>query len=203
MKRLLLAAVAVALTALPAFAAELGRVEFGGREIILNDDNTWAYAPSAISTLECGTATPMVSARIAVAACIDPAVWSAADPIGDQEFLYFSTDGKAALAVIPESIDVSMEQYRDVIIQVAGQAAGIDASQIQASEDTNLRSNGKTWKSFRYNLVVDGQEFAYLNYRLAESGIGAVQFVFWTLPGDEAVSDQRSDEVIETAVFGD
>jgi len=187
-------AAATLLAATPTFAAEVGRTLFNGRGVILNDDKTWAYTrPAAI---DCGGLDAVQSHRITFGLCIDPAVWSAAEPQGAQEFLFFSTDGKAALAVTPEVDYLDVETLRTAIASNAAEASGVPLDKIAFVPDPAVDVGGHEWQGVRYTVPVNEQQFAYLNYHISEPAVGTVQLTFWTEPGDEALSSSLASDVL-------
>ena len=199
-KTLLLGA-ALALLALPVAAAELGRVDFKGRIVVLSDDNTWAYAAEA--SLDCGTATPVASVKIKIAACIDMADWNAGQGSGEQEFVYFSKDGNVGFAYITETAYAPIDAYRDAIIQYATQQSGSAAGSIAPFDEGEQTINGKTWKSMHYKLTVQGNELEFVNFFYSEPALGSAQFVFWSLPNMTDTSTALAAKVMPTVTITD
>lgn len=212
MKRILAFSLALLLSASPVLSAEVGRVQFNGRNVILNDDNTWSYAtpqtaaatdPANDAPLTCAGFDPFVSARIKFAACIDPAVWTSADPIGEQEFLAYSADGKTAVTIVTETTVIPMNLYKDAIVAASAASAGVDAATITTTNEGNADYAKHSWGTFRYSMTVEGNAFAYLNYHVSDEALGSVQVVFWTIPGDEATADAQAQALLSQVAFGD
>ena len=50
---------------------------------------------TSAADIDCGTADLIKSQKLALEACVDPSVWEAGQGTGDQEFIYYTRDGKA------------------------------------------------------------------------------------------------------------
>ena len=155
MKSLTLGAAALALVTLPAMAADP----------------------------DCGSGNLVKSAKLKIEACVDPAVWEANQGTGDQEFVYFSKDGKAGFAIVTEEPSVDLKAYHDAILQFATKQSGSTAP-VTSFDDATETINGKGWGSMHYNVKVQDQELEFLNYYYSEQGLGSTQFIFWSLPAD-------------------
>ncbi|MBI4920239.1 MAG: hypothetical protein HY834_00685 [Devosia nanyangense] len=201
MFKALLFGAALAFFALPAAAAELGRVDFNGRIVVLSDDNTWAYAET--SALDCGTATPVASTKIKIAACIDLDDWNAGQGSGDQEFVYFSKDGNVGFAYITETAYAPIDAYHDAIIQYATQQSGFAAGSVTPFEEGEQTINGKTWNSMHYKVTVQGNELEFINYFYSEPALGSTQFVFWSLPAMTESAKALAEKVMSTVTIAD
>ena len=79
-----------------------------------------------------------------------------------------------------------MTAYRAAILGSAGRQSG-DEGSAAAYEDGSGDINGKSWQWMHYNVTVQGNAFEFLNYYYSEAGLGSVQFIFWSLPGDAAM----------------
>lgn len=205
LKRVLLATM-LALVATTAFAAEVGRVQFGGREVILNDDNTWRYSDvaSAPSTpnANCPADDLARSGVVPMAACIEHAVWEAGSASGAQEFVFFSKDQRIGFAIVTEEIIVEPQQFRDAIVQVAATGAGIDRNQVRVFDERQPTVAGQIWNSMRYQLTMQGTPLEYLNYRYSRPGFGAVQMVFWSLPTDATYTTEVAERIMRSVTIG-
>ena len=62
---------------------------------------------------------PHEASKLKIEACVDPAVWEPGQGTGDQEFVYFSKDGKAGFAIVTEEPSVDLKAYHDAILQFA------------------------------------------------------------------------------------
>lgn len=169
MKSVLLGA-ALALVALPVFAADI----------------------------DCGTASLVKSQKLKLEACVDPAVWDSSPGSGDQEFVYFSQDGKAGFAIVTETPNVDLKAYHDAILEFATKQSG--APQPLASfDDASATINGKAWGSMHYTVKVQDNTLEFLNYYYSEPGLGSTQFIFWSTPGDAAmVANDLAGKVMPT-----
>ena len=168
--KFLLFGAAIALVALPAFAADI----------------------------DCGSASLVKSQKLRLEACLDTSVWESSQSGGDQEFVYFSKDGKAGFAIITETPSVDLKAYHDTILQFAGKQSG--APQPLASfDDATASINSKDWGSMHYTVKVQDNTLEFLNYYYSEPGLGSTQFIFWSLPADAAtVQNDLAAKVMPT-----
>ena len=139
--------------------------------------------PALAADPDCGSANLVKSAKLKLEACVDPAVWEAGQGTGDQEFVYFSKDGKAGLAIVTEEPSVDLKAYHDAILGFASKQSGA-AAPVTSYDDATTTINGKDWGSMHYNVKVQDQELEFLNYYYSEQGLGSTQFIFWSLPAD-------------------
>lgn len=176
-------AILLALGVAPAVAAELGRVEFGGRTVILDDDGTWAYAAPDKSAkgISCPAENRFASAVVALSLCVDSGRWSPIDPGPEQEFTFMTNDGAAGMALIAERLPFGSSFLRTAILENAAQASGITADEVEIVEESTATVAGQGWDVIRYRVDFEGTRFEYLNYYRSEEGYGSSQIVFWTL----------------------
>jgi hypothetical protein len=222
LKRTLLA-LSLLLLASTSFAAELGRTHFNGREIVLSDDNTWRYSDEAAATTPAAPATTTTtttttdtaaagtgscpaddlarSSVVTMSLCVAHADWDAGEKSGDQEFVFFSKDGLAGAAVVPENVVVTSGQYRSGILTVAAQAAGVGVGQVQVLEESQVEYGGVTWDKMRYQVTIQGTLLEYLNFRRSTQGFGSVQVIFWSLPPDAAAVGQKAETILQSVNF--
>ena len=154
--------------------------------------------PAVAADIDCGSADLVKSAKLKIEACVDPAVWQAGQGTGDQEFVYFSKDGKAGFAIVTEEPTVDMQAYHDAILQFATkQSAATDT--LKSYDDATSTINGKSWSSMHYDVKVQDQALEFLNYFYSEDGLGSTQFIFWSVPADAgAVSGTMASAVMPT-----
>lgn len=141
--------------------------------------------PATAADIDCGSATLVKSAKLKIEACVDPAVWDAGQGTGDQEFVYFSKDGKAGFAIITEEPAVDLKAYHDAILAFTTKQSG-SADPVGSYDDASTTINGKDWASMHYDVKVQDQSLEFLNYYYSEQGLGSTQFIFWSLPADAA-----------------
>ena len=139
--------------------------------------------PAVAADIDCGSASLVKSVKLKLQACVDTSVWESSQGSGDQEFVYFSKDGKAGFAIITETPSVDLKAYHDAILQFATKQSGA-AAPVASFDDATETINGKDWGSMHYNVKVQDQELEFLNYYYSEQGLGSTQFIFWSLPGD-------------------
>ena len=141
--------------------------------------------PAMAADPDCGSANLVKSAKLKIEACVDPAMWDAGQGTGDQEFVYFSKDGKAGFAIVTEAPAIDVQAYHDAILQFATkQSAATDP--VKSYDDATSTINGKNWGSMHYDVKVQDQTLEFLNFYYSEQGLGSTQFIFWSLPADAA-----------------
>ena len=151
---------------------------------------------------DCGTATNVASVKIKIAACIDMNDWNAGEGTGEQEFVYFSKDGNVGFAYITEKAYAPLDAYGEAIIAYAVQQTGGAAGSIVPFEPQEHEINGKTWRSMRYKVNVQGNDLEFLNYYFSDPGFVSAQLVFWTLPSGTAFGTALADKVMPTVTVG-
>jgi hypothetical protein len=140
--------------------------------------------PAFAGDIDCGSASLVKSQKLKLEACVDSTVWEAGQGTGDQEFIYFTRDGKAGFAIVTEQAGGNdLKAYRDAILQVATRQSGAGAI-LASFDDASSTINGKLWGSMHYNVKVQDDSFEFLNYYYSEEGLGSTQFIFWSLPAD-------------------
>ena len=154
--------------------------------------------PALAADIDCGTASLVKSAKLKIEACIDPTVWEAGQGTGDQEFVYFSKDGKAGFAIVTEEPSVDIKAYHDAILQFATKQSGA-AEPVKSYDDASSSINGKDWGSMHYDVKVQDNTLEFLNYYYSEDGLGSTQFIFWSLPADASgVQSDLAGKVMPT-----
>ena len=153
------------------------------KSLILGSVLALVALPAVAADIDCGAASLVKSAKLKIEACVDPAVWETGQGSGDQEFVYFSKDGKAGFAIVTEEPSVELKAYHDAILQFAGKQSGA-ADAVKSYDDASSSINGKNWASMHYDVKVQDQALEFLNYYYSEQGLGSMQFIFWSLPAD-------------------
>jgi hypothetical protein len=217
-KRLMVVALAV-LAMGPAVSAELGRVDLNGRQIIVDDNGTWSYAPpepaAPVNTPQLpppppGTVAdaatcavpPQRATRLAASFCFDPAEWNPGTPQGAQEFAYFSADGLSAAAVVTETVFLNATALQQAIVTSTANGAGVTPEQVTVEDTGTHEVNGKTWSSVVFTLPFSGTNVTFRNYFISEQGVGTMQVVFWSEPKDAASTAAKAETVLNTLTFG-
>jgi hypothetical protein len=200
--RLLLIA-GIMLLSSAAVGAELGTVQFEGKDVILSDDNTWRYAGEVAATnTACDPADVLTSNAVKISACVEHATWEAGDGTGAQEFVFFSKDGNVGFAIITEAAYAPSAAYRDAIVAFAAQAGGVAPEDIKVFNERDETFGGKIWGVMRYQVSTDGTLLEFVNYRYSDAKLGSTQFVFWTLPEMVQVAVPMAQKVMETVKVG-
>jgi len=146
----------------------------------------FATLPAFAADIDCGTADLVKSQKLKLEACVDPAVWESSPGSGDQEFVYFSKDGKAGFAIVTEAPSVDLKAYHDAILQFATKQSGAPQP-LTSFDDASPAINGKNWGSMHYTVKVQENTLEFLNYYYSEPGLGSTQFIFWSTPDDAAM----------------
>lgn len=142
--------------------------------------------PAMAADPDCGSANLVKSTKLKIEACVDPAMWEPGQGTGDQEFVYFSKDGKAGFAIVTEEPSVDLKAYHDAILQFATKQSGA-AEPVASFDDGTTSINGKNWASMHYTVKVQDNTLEFLNYYYSENGLGSTQFIFWSQPADAAM----------------
>ena len=157
--------------------------------------------PAAAADVDCGSATLIKSTKLHLEACVDTTVWQPAQGSGDQEFVYFSNDGKAGFAIVTEQPAAALSDYHDAILQFATKQSGA-ADGVKSYDDASPSFNGKTWGSMHYDVKVQDQTLEFLNYYFSENGVGSTQFIFWSKPEDaQSVQSDLAGKIMPTVTF--
>lgn len=158
--------------------------------------------PAVAADIDCGTADLIKSQKLKLEACVDPAVWEAGQGTGDQEFIYYTRDGKAGFAVVTEQAGSNdLKAYREAILQMATRQSGA-AAPLTSFDDASSTINGTQWSSMRYNVKVQEDSFEFLNYYYSADGFGSAQLIFWSLPADAAtVASDLAGKVMPTVTL--
>jgi hypothetical protein len=168
------------------------------KSLIIGAALAFVALPAAAADIDCGTASLVKSSRLKIEACVDPAVWEAGQGTGDQEFVYFSKDGKAGFAIITEEPAVDLKAYHDAILAFTTKQSAA-AAPVTSYDDAQSAINGKNWASMHYDVKVQDQALEFLNYYYSEQGLGSTQFIFWSLPADAAtVQSDLAGKVMPT-----
>ncbi len=196
MTRILLAAATIAFSiavqAMPAWSAELGRATVGGKEVIINDDNTWSYAEAA--TTAPANCTAIKSEVLPVALCLDPAGWALANLEGAAEQSFKRKDTEFYLMLITEKEFFDQPTLKKAVLTNAQNAAGLE--KVKTLEDGSATVAGKDFGRIVYQTIIDGLDVTYENYYRGLDGKGSVQFVFFALTSDYAKFRPAIDEAV-------
>jgi len=161
------------------FAAEIGRAQLNGREIILNDDNTWAYASDETQqTAQNKDCVILKSKVVPVSICLDEKTWKLGEEGGAAEYNLSTKDESLFLLVITESAEVPLDTFEKAIAANAQEAAGLKPIEVIVKE--RMDAFGLEWGRMVYAANIDGLSIKYENFFTTIEGKGAVQFVFYT-----------------------
>lgn len=194
-KTIAIAAMMLLATSLPSLAQEVGKTQWNGHDVVLNADQTWYF--------DCGGYPAQMSKTIRMAFCFDPAEWQPGEPTGGQEFMYLSLDNTTGVTVIPDQNIYAAADLHKAVPEAAASNGQTTVDKIQASDAPSMVVDGKTWQGTRYVLGVDDTPFSYLDYHLSAEKLGTAQVIFWTVPGDEAVSEEKAKAFLAKIIYGD
>ncbi len=195
MKRVLMAVAAIGMTIAmhsgTAWSAEVGRATVDGKEVILNDDNTWAFVPAATAP---GNCTSIKSEVLPVGLCLDPAGWALANLEGAAEQSFKRKDTEFYLMLITEKEFFDQPTLKKALLTNAQNAAGLE--KVKTLEDGQATVAGKDFGRIVYQTIIDGLDVTYENYYRGLDGKGSVQFVFFALTSDYEKFRPAIDEAV-------
>jgi hypothetical protein len=174
-------------------AAEIGRVEIDGVEVILLDDNTWQYANDG-PVAKAGPCTSVESEILPVSLCLHDGKWGFANLGGDAEIKLKVNDEELYLLVITEKTVIKLPDLKKAALGNAQSASGL--TKVQVIEDGSAIIDGHGFGKLVYATKVDGIDITYANYYTSFPDEGSLQFVFF------AATDQFPDmkDLISEAV---
>lgn len=163
-----------------ALAEEIGRVEFNGRTVILDDDLSWKYAETLAATgSDC---TTIASNTVPMELCLEETIWSPTKIGSDFEKAFTSKSG-FYIGLITEEIYIDRPAMKTVILENAEAGAGLKG--VQGLKQSDRTINGKNWLhssfSFEYNKV----EISMENFMYSREGFGTVQVAIWGASGSK------------------
>lgn len=182
MKRVLMTVAAIGFVLVAqtpsSWSAEIGRATVGGKEIIVNDDNTWSYAAAAGT----GNCTAIKSEVLPVSLCLDPVGWGLANLEGAAEQSFKRKDTEFYLMLITEKEFFDQPTLKKAVLTNAQNAAGLE--KVKTLDDGTATVSGKPFGRIVYQTIIDGLDVTYENYYSGMDGKGSVQFVFFALTAD-------------------
>ncbi|MCB1682206.1 MAG: hypothetical protein H6858_01725 [Rhodospirillales bacterium] len=198
MKKFALVALALAMagSATPSYAAELGKTFFQGKTIVLDDNGTWTYGegtqqasatPSQYAVESCKTAK-----LVPVNFCLDTSYWTETEkPTPDYESFYNNTNGSLYFGLITEGLPLTRDFFRNSILDNAGHVAKGGRDGVKVIEDKTVTLGSDTWNYLEYSIDIDGMVFRYSNYYTSVGDKGSIQVLFFTL--DTVFETYRKD----------
>ena len=177
----------------PAIASDIGRATIGGKEIILDADGTWKYAPlnNATATVAC-SGSPIQSGKLKVSMCL-PQIWTI-NPNASAPFEYeFGDHTKDIYAgIITERTLMSSDLLDTAILTNAAGAMNITVNDMPIRRRAVVQLNGKEWHYLEFEADLKGSKFIMANYHQAFNEGGAAQVLFWT---SEPFFDESRPEI--------
>jgi hypothetical protein len=192
------------LTANGALTAELGRVDFQGKTIILFDDGTWREAAAGTTEVQgCGNGVKIASKRLPIAMCFDSATWVRENAGASWEDFFRNKDATLYGGTITEIITIDEAFLRNAIVQNAANGAKIDVSQVKVMKEEKLPINGQTWSHIEYGVPLAGNNFVYSNYYISIPGKGTAQILFFTTDALFEAGRPAMEKVVATFTVGE
>lgn len=190
-----------------ASAAELGRVQFQGKTVILSDDGTWRFdeaatQPPATASADCTDGVKVESKSLPVSLCFPSSVWDRDTPSGAWEFMFRNKAGTLYGGIISETIALDESFLRSAIIQNAAGFAKIDVSKVKIGVEEKVDVNGRSWNHIIYGVPIGGADFTFSNYYMTVPGTGMVQVVFFSPDANFAGVLPDIEKVVSTLAFG-
>ncbi len=164
-------------------AAEIGRAQLNGREIILSHDKTWKYATGSNGANVSSSNDDCVrikSKTLPVSICLNEDIWKLDRAVGDAEFIFSTKDGNLYLMMVTETIEIPLKALERAIITNAQRAAGLKLIEVAVKE--RLDAVGLKWGRMVYTASIEGLIITYENRFTTIKGKGSVQFVFFSTP---------------------
>lgn len=158
-----------------ALAAEIGKIQLNGRQVILNDDFTWSYGSDAPSVKpDC---TDVGSEVVPLLICLDPGKWTFANLGGEAEHKLGLKGQELYLLFITEKTELSVASLKKAALSNAQDASGL--SKVKTLLDQVALFDGHEFGVLEYATTVDGIDITYANYLTSFGDEGAAQFVFF------------------------
>lgn len=181
----LLAASIIAFSPQLLHSAELGRVNLNGRQIIINDDNSWAYVTenSTASTAKAPEGCTEIPSKILpMKFCLDADKWALAE-INDVAELQFKVKDQEIYAmIITETSLMPEKQLKEAILANGQNAAGLN--KIEIIKDVKKSEVREDFPNFAYNANIDGALITYDNYYKTIPHKGIVQIIMFSGQSD-------------------
>lgn len=168
------------LTVYPASATEIGRAVLDGREIILMEDQTWAYAnpEAAGSSDDC---VRISSEIVPFALCLNPDEWINANLEGDTERSIKHKVHDLYIMMITERLFIERSALKKAVIGNAQNAAGLE--KVVVTTDTEVVHDSLEFGKLIYKTKVSGIDVTYQNLYTSFEDIGSLQLVFFAGSG--------------------
>jgi len=164
----------------PAAADEVGRIELNGRQVILQDDFTWAYGSNAAKVAE--NCTTVSSEVVPVSVCLDPNKWTFANLGGNAEHKLGLKGKELYLLIITEKQVLPISTLKKAAITNAQNASGL--TKVETLSESAALIDGHGFGQIDYATTVDGVKITYGNYHSSFEGKGSVQLVFFAAQGE-------------------
>jgi hypothetical protein len=206
-RRLALVGVAfVLMSGAAAWAAEMGRVQFQGKTVILSDDGTWRFdetAPqtSASGPTDCADGVKIDSKSLPVSLCFSSSVWERDTPTGAWEFMFRNKAGTLYGGLISETIALDESFLRNAIVQNAAGFAKIDVSKVKIGIEEKVDINGRSWNHIIYGVPIGGTDFTFSNYYMTVPNKGMVQVVFFSPDANFAAVLPDIEKAVSSLTF--
>lgn len=156
-----------------AYAAEIGRFELDGSEIILHDDNTWEYSGDQVSAPD--NCTTIESKVLPVSVCLDPDQWTLANLNGAEEHGFRHKTEDVYILVITEKDVIGQSTLKKAILTNAQTAAGLN--KVETLIDTSASVDGYPFGKMVYRTKIDDLDITYENHYTSFEGKGSLQIV--------------------------
>ncbi len=179
----------------PATAAEVGRVEFNGRTIVLHDDQTWAYLDRSASggSSDCTTINSNV---YPMSFCLDDGHWKRTKLGGDYEMGFQVAREELYLGVISERTYLDAKTLRSAILDNAKEGAGLKG--IDVLEDGDRTIGGHEWGYLKIRFHLGETPFIFHFHYTSHRDKGSVQYIMFSA---EPI-DKRTAQYREMALAG-
>jgi hypothetical protein len=161
-------------------AEEIGRVQLGGKDIIVDGNGTWAYADKDAQTnAVCTDGTPVKSKKLNLSICVKEP-WRVSTSASDSfEFQIDNKSDEIYAGAITERANLTLDALEYAIISNAASGTGARKEDIPVVKKSKIMINGVEWSYIEYDVNFKGTKFRFANYYVSLGDSGAAQFVYW------------------------
>ena len=182
--------IALAWIAAPATAAEVGRMEFNGRTIVLRDDQTWAYVDTS-ENRQSSDCTTINSNVYPMSFCLNEGNWRRTDLGGDYEMGFQVAREELYLGVIAEKTYLDGKTLRSAILDNAKDGAGLRG--IDVLKDEKRLIGGHEWGYLKIRFHLGETPFIFHFHYTSDRDKGSLQYIMFSAEPIDAKTTHFQD----------
>jgi len=176
-----------------ALAEEIGRVEFNGRMIVLDSNETWKYAETlGAEGSEC---VSIASNIVPMELCLEEKTWRPTKIDSDFEKAFASKSG-FYIGLITEDIYIDRPTMKTVIVENA--EAGAGPKGVKRLRQTDRTINGKVWLHSSFSFEYSNVQINMENFMYSREGFGTVQVAIWGASNSRQTFLDAAEQVAAT-----